>query len=269
MNTSNTSFFINYSCQSATCREGENLIDRHSLGIVLSGVLELADSTKRIQFKKGEIYSSRKNHLLKFVKYPPENDEMKTLTIYFDDKVLRDFSLEHGYTAGIKTDTAAFMKYSKNKELSAFLQSLLEYEQLLNNDTPSALLRVKQKEALLLILNYDSTLKNILFDFSDPYKIDLEAFMQQHYRFNVTVDKFAYLTGRSLAAFKRDFQKIFSTSPRNWLQHRRLQEAYYLLTEKGKSTSDIYLDLGFENLSHFSFAFKKQFGLPPSELVRV
>jgi AraC-like DNA-binding protein len=109
-------------------------------------------------------------------------------------------------------------------------------------------------------------LKDILFDFSDPYKIDLEAFMNKNFHFNVTLDRFAYLTGRSLATFKRDFQKTFNTSPRNWLQQRRLQEAYYLITEKGKTTSDIYLDLGFENLSHFSFAFKKQFGYAPTEL---
>jgi AraC-like DNA-binding protein len=37
-----------------------------------------------------------------------------------------------------------------------------------------------------------------------------------------------------------------------------------LIKEKGRRASDIYLDLGFEDLSHFSFAFKKQFGVPPS-----
>ncbi|WP_426478264.1 helix-turn-helix domain-containing protein [Chryseobacterium sp. CBSDS_008] len=69
-----------------------------------------------------------------------------------------------------------------------------------------------------------------------------------------------------MSAFKRDFQKIFGIPPRQWLQLRRLKEAHFLLTQKGRSVSDIYLDLGFENLSHFSFAFKKQFGYPPSSL---
>ena len=47
------------------------------------------------------------------------------------------------------------------------------------------------------------------------------------------------------------------------MQQRRLQEAYYLIREKGKTASDFYLDLGFEDLSHYSFAFKKQFGAAP------
>ncbi|WP_426046649.1 helix-turn-helix domain-containing protein [Chryseobacterium sp. NFX27] len=58
---------------------------------------------------------------------------------------------------------------------------------------------------------------------------------------------------------------MFGTTPGKWLLEKRLQEAHYLL-EKGRKATDIYLDLGFEDLSHFSFAFKKQYGLPPSRL---
>jgi AraC-like DNA-binding protein len=81
-------------------------------------------------------------------------------------------------------------------------------------------------------------LSGVFFDYGIPAKIDLEAFMNRNYRFNVRIDRFAYLTGRSLSAFKRDFQAIF----------------------------EIYIDLGFEALSHFSFAFKKLFGQTPTEL---
>ncbi|WP_410566174.1 helix-turn-helix domain-containing protein, partial [Bacillus sp. SIMBA_033] len=51
-----------------------------------------------------------------------------------------------------------------------------------------------------------------------------------------------------------------------WLLQKRLREAHYLLG-KGKMASDIYTDLGFEDLSHFSFTFKKLYGIPPSKVV--
>jgi len=82
----------------------------------------------------------------------------------------------------------------------------------------------------------------------------------------VQLQRFAYLTGRSLATFKRDFEKLYHTTPNRWLQQRRLQEARYLLTEKGKPVSDVYLEVGFEDLSHFSFAFKKAYGVAPSKI---
>jgi len=47
---------------------------------------------------------------------------------------------------------------------------------------------------------------------------------------------------------------------------KRLREAYFLMDRKGKKPSDIYIEVGFEDLSHFSFAFKKQFGFAPTRL---
>ena len=109
-------------------------------------------------------------------------------------------------------------------------------------------------------------LKEFLSDFSEPHKIDLEKFMTHNFYFNVPIEKFAQITGRSLAGFKRDFQKIFSRSPRQWLQDKRLTEAHYQIESNNKRPSEIYLDLGFESLPHFSFAFKKLFGYPPTKL---
>ena len=80
----------------------------------------------------------------------------------------------------------------------------------------------------------------------------------------MTMDKFGHLTGRSLNTFKRDFHKAFTTTPQKWLTQKRLELAHYHLAEKQRKPADIYLEVGFENLSHFSFAFKKYYGYPPT-----
>lgn len=84
--------------------------------------------------------------------------------------------------------------------------------------------------------------------------------------FNVSVEAFAKLTGRSLSGFKRDFNKTFNKTPKQWLKEKRLEEAYYLIRHKQKKPSDIYLDLGFENLSHFYYSFKRKYGMTTSEV---
>jgi AraC-like DNA-binding protein len=130
--------------------------------------------------------------------------------------------------------------------------------------TPPNLAEIKTKEAVELILRRGNDFHGFLFDFSEPYKIDLEAYMNKNYMFNIPTAEFARLTGRSLASFKRDFVKTFSTSPGQWLQQKRLSEAYHQIRDKGRKPSDVYLDVGFENLSHFSYTFKKAFGVAPS-----
>lgn len=256
--------YINYSCYFTTFREGEQFASYNSLSMVISGEMELNDGVHRSVFRSGDVYLVRKNQLLKFLKKPGEEAEFKSLSIRFDDEMLKQMSTEENFVLQERVKTPAFIELSDVPHLKYFMESLLQYQDLLENKSPELAL-LKQKEALILLFGYDPLLKNILYDISDPYKIDLEGFMLRNYHFNVKLDRFAYLTGRSLATFKRDFDKIFKTAPGKWLLEKRLQEARYLL-EKGRKASDIYLDLGFEDLSHFSFAFKKQYGLSPSKL---
>lgn len=256
--------YINYSCYFTVFREGEHFVSYNALSMVISGEMELNDGELRKVFRSGDVYLVRKNQLLKYLKKPGEEAEFKSLSIRFDDEMLKQMSEEEHFVAPEKVKSPVFTDLSQVAHLKYFMESLLQYKDLLENKSPELAL-LKQKEVLLLLFGYDESLKNILYDSADPYKINLEEFMQKNYHFNVKLDRFAYLTGRSLASFKRDFEKIFGIAPGKWLLQRRLQEARYLL-EKGNNASDIYLDLGFEDLSHFSFTFKKQFGLSPSKL---
>jgi AraC-like DNA-binding protein len=47
---------------------------------------------------------------------------------------------------------------------------------------------------------------------------------------------------------------------------KRLEDAHYLLKEKKLSASEVYLEVGFKDYSHFYVAFKKLFGIAPSVL---
>ncbi len=106
---------------------------------------------------------------------------------------------------------------------------------------------------------------NVLVDFGDPGKINLSSFMECNYMFNMTMDKFGYLTGRSLTTFKRDFKRAFQTTPQKWLTQKRLELAHYQIREKTRKPSEVYLEVGFENLSHFNYAFKRYFGYAPTD----
>ncbi len=149
--------------------------------------------------------------------------------------------------------------------MKAYFHSLLPYVEQFEK-TSKKLAVIKTNEAIALLLHLKPSLKSFLFDFSEPYKIDLGKFMLQNFHYNVPIEYFAKLTGRSLAAFKRDFSHTFQTSPRKWLQEKRLEEAHRLIQQKKRKPTDIYLELGFENLSHFYTSFKQKFGVTPASI---
>lgn len=122
-------------------------------------------------------------------------------------------------------------------------------------------------EAISILRTLDNEIDDVLANFEEPGKISLTDYMERNFIFNLPMEKFGYLTGRSLTTFKRDFKKAFTMTPQRWLTQKRLELAHYLFTEKKKRPVDVCYEVGFENLSHFSFSFKKQFGYGPAELL--
>lgn len=257
---------IAYSCYHNQSRDGEQFVREHVFSYQVSGTFIINDKKKQYICTEGEYRLIRRNNLVKYLKQPPSNGDFKSFSIYLGQQMLRDLSVNYSADKTKSFNDDAVIKLSPHPLLKSYMDSLRPYQQNNNIQIDTKLQDLKAREGLMVLLQCQPELQNILFDFSEPGKIDLKGFMEENFHFNVHLERFAYLTGRSLATFKRDFEKTFNTTPSRWLQQRRLQEAYYQLKEKRKSASEIYLELGFENLSHFSFAFKNKFGVSPSKL---
>ncbi len=242
---------------------GEHFIYEHTFFFVKVGVTQCYDGSKTYTFKSGDFGLVRKNRLSKYSK--EKDNKAATTFIIFDEVFLKKFQQRYTPELTAFKSNETFLRIAKNELLSNFIQSLTPYYNS-TGKIDEIFADLKREELLLIILKLQPELSGVFFDFGIPEKINLEAFMNKNFMFNINIERFAYLTGRSLSAFKRDFQSIFSETPNRWLVKRRLQEAYYLIEKKNRRPSDFYLELGFETLSHFSYAFKKQFKITPSEL---
>lgn len=252
-----------YSCVDIKQRSNESFVAEHAFGYIISGESHLKTNEGVRILEAGSIGLVRRNQLIRSEKVPPPNGELRAVNIFMDQAFLRRYHTENKLAPAGKYTGDSICIFRPDPFIKGYFDSLLPYFNHPQMAT-AAMAELKTKEAVELLLRSNPAFYNFLFDFSEPYKIDLEAYMNQHYMFNVPAAQFATLTGRSLASFKRDFEKIFQTSPGQWLLQKRLSEAYYLLREKGLKASEVYLNVGFENLSHFSYAFKKTYGVAPS-----
>lgn len=255
---------IFYAYFSAQRKEKTGFFEHNTLVLQVSGQFTLETAYHKISMKAGEMLLIRKNQLGEITKTPLEGENYETIIICLTEELLRQYALEAHIETGQKYTGQPNVVIPENAFLKGFFQSIIPYVRHSGEQVTKDMGMLKVKEAVQLLLHAKPELKDFLFDFSEPYKMDLEKFMLNNFHFNVPIEKFAQLTGRSLAGFKRDFQKIFDMSPRHWLQEKRLTEARHLIEHKQKKPSAIYLDLGFESLSHFSASFKKRFGKTPT-----
>jgi AraC family transcriptional regulator, exoenzyme S synthesis regulatory protein ExsA len=232
---------------------------------VAKGSVSFFDGNEMYTYRSGDCCIARRNHLVKFV-LNSTTEDFEPVLFCFDEEFLHQFEQKHQNKSNSFSSERAIINVAKNDLIDSFIQSIKPYYRgVIELDADFE--DVKYEELLIILLRLQPDLAGIFFDFDTPQKINLEAYMNRNFRFNVSLERFALLTGRSLSAFKRDFKMVFNDSPSRWLVHKRLQEAYLLMQNQGRKPSDIYLDLGFESLSHFSVAFKKKFGKAPTSLL--
>lgn len=243
----------------------EQFIAEHTFVYVIKGLMNIYDGNKQATLNAGDCYIGRKNRLARYNK-EKVNNELEKVFVFFDEAFLKKFQERHKTKTAKFTSVETLVRVKKNDLLPNFIQSLLPYYNHAVIANPFA--DVKREELLLILLQSQPELAGLFFDYGIPEKINLEEFMNRNFKFNVSIQRLAYLTGRSLSAFKRDFKEMFNDTPNHWLIQKRLQEAHFLIQKKSKRPNEIYIDLGFETLQHFSFAFKKSFGYSPTELLK-
>ncbi|MCF0051663.1 AraC family transcriptional regulator [Dyadobacter sp. LJ53] len=243
---------------------GEQFISDCGLSYIISGSIKVVSGAGFKVFDEGECIFYRKNFLARFTKQPAANGIFQSVTVVFDqDSLLKHYRNSDLQIRPATEEHDAVCKVETSQLIENYFTTLIPF---FNTILPEQLAVIKKQEAILLLLETMPELKETLFNFTQPGKIDLEPFMQKNFQFNIDLAKWAFLTGRSLAAFKRDFQAQFHTSPGKWLHQRRLEEAYYLITEKNMRPTDVYQAVGFETIAHFSYSFKKYFGKNASEI---
>jgi len=153
---------------------------------------------------------------------------------------------------------------SNRPDIVSLFESMTPYFDS-NIQPTEELLQLKMIEGIYVLLNTSKNLYASIFDFTDPWKIDILEFLESNYMNDISMEEIANYTGRSLSTFKRDFKKCSTLSPREWLIRRRLEAARELIRKGGRKVSDICFEVGFKNLSHFSKIYKETYGIPPTE----
>ena len=129
------------------------------------------------------------------------------------------------------------------------------------------LLHLKFQEVLMLLLQEQQGAKllNLLKQIGNRRTERLRIFMEDNFLNEWLLEDFAREFGASLTTFKELFEEIFKVSPRIWINERRLLYSHQLLITSEKSIIDIAFESGFSSQSYFSQAYKKRFGMSPTQ----
>ena len=193
----------------------------------------------------------------------------RSILFSFDNSILADFFARHpqvGKTAPGKIQEVPFLLFEKDAFLVNYTESL--GCMLASGQRVSDKMRWIKLEELLLYLSESypgqiQKLQNVCQQEAGDMLI--RQAVTANIDNNITVEELAFLCNISLSTFKRRFAKVFGTSPNKWLLEKRMQKAAQMLRQGKYKASEIYFELGYENLSSFIQSFKQVHGITPRQ----
>lgn len=250
--------------------KGTFFLQDHLLLIIKSGVYTVRFGDQEYTMRSNEMMFIHKSMGVEYEKAgEPDSDYILDYMMFFLNEKIVDEFLKF---AGLKpvcpvNDVVPITVFPINDRIESYIESLQPYFEH-PNEVKEGLVRVKLMELLFHIADSNDRLLHQMIQPISKDSGSITKIMEENFMNPVSLNDLAYLSGRSLATFKRDFQAIYNTSPLKWVRNRRLDKAKELLAETALPVTDICFSTGFENIAHFSKVFKARFGLPPSEFRR-
>ena len=155
--------------------------------------------------QKGECVFIRRDHRVTLTKKPLDGEQYCGIFLMFTRRFLREMFQR------IPSDKAldnvpkvrsSVIKLPISMEIDSLFTSMTPYfnQKLRAQDD---FMNLKLQEGLLALLHIDERFYPTLFDFNEPWKIDILEFMETKLHVRFQYGRFSHVYGRSLATFKR------------------------------------------------------------------
>lgn len=239
----------------------------HTLIYICSGELEIDENGRKTVLHPGDCAFMRRDNRMMLSKRAERGRPYRSIVLKFSRTFLCDFYKKLD-SRQIPADSrrlkeSLYLLPSNRPDIRSLFESLIPYFDA--GEKPSdEILKLKMVEGMYVLLNTDKSLYASLFDFVEPWKIDILDYLSENYMYDHSLEEIASYTGRSLATFKRDFAKVSDLTPQKWIIRRRLEVAHELIKSGRRKVTEACFDVGFKNLSHFSKIYKEAYGAAPS-----
>lgn len=246
---------------------GSFFLKDHMLLFVISGVYTVRFKDQEYTVRSDEMVFLHKSIRIDYIKSGEPGSEfmLDYMMFFLNESMLEEFVQFSGFKQTSCVNQITPVSIIPVNELTRFyIASLKPYFE--NPDkVQDGLVRLKFMELLFHLAQANEQFLHQLLQPNHNQNSTFGKIMEENITNPISISDLAYLSGRSLSTFKRDFQTLYHTSPLKWIRNQRLDKAKKLLAETSLSVTDVCFSTGFENVAHFSKVFKLQFGLPPSE----
>ena len=237
----------------------------NTFSFLMEGSKEVFSDRTSVSIQNSGFLLMKAGNCLMTEKLPDTTDNYRSILFFFSNDSLLRFIQKHHLETTKKYNPESVYSFRYDPFIKTFVNGLIDISKL-NSAIQSKLLEIKFEELMLYLVDTNGV--DFIFSLISNVNSHQRHFIEivERNKLNkLTIKELSFLSNMSVSTFKREFEKHFHDSPGQWFLEKRLEHSAFLLKNKSKRPSDIYEEIGYENLSNFIQAFRTKFGITPKQ----
>lgn len=240
-------------------------LTKNVFSFLIEGQKEVFTNNSSFLIENSSFLLMKSGHCLMTEKLSPLHKNYKSVLLFFSNKEIQQFVQKFDIkTSKISLPQSAY-SFQYDQFIKNYVNSLVDISRLAPS-IQEKMIQTKFEEIMIYLVETKGT------DFINSMMIQERNFFQNFLNVvennklkKMTLKELAFLSNMSVSTFKREFEKHFHQSPSKWFLDKRLEHSAFMLKNNSKRPSEIYQEIGYENLSNFIHAFKTKFGVTPKQ----
>ena len=251
-------------CSSKEISKQQIILNQNTFSFLIEGNKEVIFDNSDLSIDTRKFLIMKSGHCLMTEKLS-EIKNYRSILLFFTNENLSKFIQKFELNSIESKENKSVYSFEYDKFIKRFVDSLIDISKL-SKTAQKKIIEVKFEEIMLYLIELHGT--HFLYSLTsnnDNLTQNFTRTVESNQLKKLTLKELAFLCNMSVSTFKREFEKHYSESPIKWFQNKRLEHAYYLLNQKHKKSSEIYFEVGYENLSSFIQAYKSKYNKTPKQ----
>lgn len=251
-------------CSSKEIAKQQIILNQNTFSFLMEGNKEVVFDNSTLSIDNSKFLIMKSGHCLMTEKLS-NTQNYRSVLLFFSNETLLNFIRKNEHNIDELDEYKSVYSFKKDEFIRRFINSLLDISKLSYN-IQKRMLEVKFEEIVLYLIEIYGTefLQSLSENSNDTSKKFVQT-VETNWMSKLTLKELAFLCNMSVSTFKREFKRHYAESPIKWFQNKRLEYAHQLLYKEQKSSSEVYLEVGYENLSSFIQAYKSKYGTTPKQ----
>ncbi|TDQ73909.1 helix-turn-helix domain-containing protein [Sphingobacterium yanglingense] len=249
-------------CSSREISRQQIVLNQNTFSFLVEGTKEVVFDNSTLSIDNGSFLIMKSGHCL-MTERLSEVKNYRSILLFFTNEMIQKFLLKTELGIIKPTPYKSVFSFVSDDFTHRFVNSLLDISKL-SAQAQTRLLEVKFDEIMLyLVAVFGTDFLHSFIENNDDSTQRFRRTIESNQLVKLSLKELAFLCNMSVSTFKREFNNHYSDSPIRWFQNKRLERAHYLISIEKKTSTEIYLELGYENLSSFIQAYKAKYGVTP------